>query len=140
MLMNADEFDDDFGDPRSMRSGIAGLDLESSGEAKESKSPLDRPSRGRHSRKKKMAPPSMAPPTMKPPSMAPPRDVYGESKEEEKSLLGVRTFMHARTFKHFQFKLETLLHSKREKHFYRERTKDTQKQTLTSSRMSNSSF
>ena len=38
MLMNADEFDDDFGDPRSMRSGIAGLDLESSGEAKESKS------------------------------------------------------------------------------------------------------
>jgi len=85
MLMNADEFDDDFGDPRSMRSGIAGLDLESSGEAKESKSPLDRPSRGRHSRKKKMAPPSMAPPQMKPPSMAPPRDVYGESKEEEKS-------------------------------------------------------
>ena len=49
--MNADEFDDDFGDPRSMRSGIAGLDLESSGEAKESKSPLDRPSRGRPSRK-----------------------------------------------------------------------------------------
>jgi hypothetical protein len=85
MLMNADEFDDDFGDPRSMRSGIAGLDLESSGEAKESKSPLDRPSRGRHSRKKKMAPPSMAPPTMKPPSMAPPRDLYGESKDEEKS-------------------------------------------------------
>ena len=85
MLMNADEFDDDFGDPRSMRSGIAGLDLESSGEAKESKSPLDRPSRGRHSRKKKMAPPSMAPPTMKPPSMAPPRDLYSESKDEEKS-------------------------------------------------------
>merc|ERR1739841_398272 len=83
--MNPDEFDDDFGDPRSMRSGIAGLDLESSGEAKESKSPLDRPSRGRHSRKKKMAPPSMAPPTMKPPSMAPPRDLYGESKDEEKS-------------------------------------------------------
>ena len=47
--------------------------------------PLDRPSRGRHSRKKKMAPPSMAPPTMKPPSMAPPRDLYSESKDEEKS-------------------------------------------------------
>ena len=73
MLMNADEFDDDFGDPRSMRSGIAGLDLESSGEAKQESKFLDRPSRGRHSRKKKMAPPSMAPPTMKPPSMAPPR-------------------------------------------------------------------
>jgi tubby-related protein 1 len=82
MLMNADEFDDDFGDPRSLRAGVAHLDLESSGEAKESKSPLDRPSRGRHARKKKMKAPSMAPPATAPPA------AYGESKEEEKSGFG----------------------------------------------------
>ena len=45
-----------------------------------------------------------------------------EREQGREKSLGVRTFMHARTFKHFQFKLETLLNSKREKH-HREHTK-----------------